>query len=198
VPVEDVVTEVRVRDATPDDLEWLRERVVDSSVFSIPYGRDVSNTQVMLAADEDFSRLLAEEDHVAMLIAENEDAERMGFLILNLEHTSDATGERQSLIEDLDVEPRFWGTPAVNRLVKRAAQVTAEHGLPYMVGHVSEGNRRTLLKSLRLGFQVERYHMAMGCTPDGPAPMPGRDESERAHDISRKQRRAKSRKRPSS
>lgn len=189
------MSDIIVRDARPDDLDWLRERVIESSVFSIPFGRDVSNTQVMVAADEDFSRLLREEDHVAMLIAENADGERMGFLLLNLEHTSDATGEPQTLIEDLDVEPRFWGTPAVSRLVTRAAQVTAENGLRYMVGHVSEGNRRTLLKSRRLGFQVERYHMAMGCTPEGPAPMPGRADDQKAHDISRKERRKK---RPSS
>ena len=92
------------------------------------------------------------------------------------------------MIEDLDVDPKYWGTPAVNRLVKRAAQVTAENGLPYMVGHVSVGNRRTLLKSLRLGFKIERYHMVMGCDENGPAPLPGRDDAQKAHDASRRQR----------
>ena len=185
------MSEVCVRDAGPEDLDWLRERVVASSVYSIPHSRDVANSDVMSVADEDFSRLLREQDHVAMLIAENQEGERMGFLLLNLEHTSDATGEPQSLIEDLDVDPRFWGTPAVNRLVKRAAQVTAEHGLKYMVGHVSEGNRRTLLKSLRLGFQIERYHMVMGCDANGKAPLPGRAEEQKAHDVSRKKRRSR-------
>lgn len=181
------MNEIRVREAGPEDRDWLRERVVESSVYSIPHGRDVLNAQVREAANEDFERLTGLES-VVMLIAENEESQRMGFLILNLDHTSDATGESQSLIEDLDVEPRFWGTPAVSRLVTRAAQVTAEHGLPYMVGLVSEGNRRTLLKSLRLGFQVERYHMVMACDENGRIDMPGRADAEKAHDVSRASR----------
>lgn len=181
--------EITVREATESDLDWVRERVLESSAYSIPYCRDVASALVREAADEDFDRVLAERDHMVFLIAENQDKERMGLLILNLNHTSDATGEKQSLIEDLDVEPRFWGTPAVNRLVHRAAQVTAEHGLTYMVGHVAAGNRRTLLKARRLGFQIERYHLVMGCDPDGPAALPGRDEAERTHDLSRRSRR---------
>jgi len=179
---------ITVREALETDFDWLRERVVESSVYSIPHVRDVPNDLVRQAANEDFDRVLAESDHVVFLIAQNQHQERMGLLILNLDHRSDATGERQSLIEDLDVEPRFWGTAAVSYLVKRAAQVTAENGLEYMVGRVSVGNRRTLLKSLRLGFQIERYHFCMGCDPTGPVPLPGRDAEQRAHDVSRNQR----------
>ena len=104
------MSEITVREATEGDLDWLRKRIVASSVFSIPHCRDVSNEDVQSAAEEDFARLLREEDHVAMLIAVNEEGERMGFLLLNLDHTSDATGERQSLIEDLDVDPKYWNT----------------------------------------------------------------------------------------
>lgn len=181
--------EISVREATEADLEWVRERVLESSAYSIPYCRDVANSLVREAAEEDFERILAEREHIVFLIAENQESVRMGLLILNLNHTSDATGERQSLIEDLDVEPKFWGSPAVNRLVHRAAQVTAEHGLTYMVGHVAVGNRRTLLKARRLGFQIERYHLVMGCDPDGATVLPGRDEAEKAHDLSRRVRR---------
>lgn len=179
---------ITVRKANESDFDWLRERVIESSVYSIPHCRDVANSLVREAANEDFDRLLTEQEHMVFLIAVNQDEERMGLLILNLEHHSDATGEPQSLIEDLDVEPRFWGTPAVSRLVKRAAQVTAENGLNYMVGHVSVGNRRTLLKSRRLGFKIERYHMVMGCDPNGPTPLPGREDAQKAHDASRRQR----------
>jgi hypothetical protein len=186
--------EIQIRTATPDDMAWIRERVLESSVFSIPFGRDVPNELVRQAAEEDFDRLLEDPDKVVFLLAVNENSERMGLLVLNLDHRSDATGEKQSLIEDLDVVPEFWGTAAVSRLVHRAAQVTAEHGLKYMVGHVSEGNRRTLLKARRLGFQVERFHLAMGCTTEGPAPMPGRKDSQKAHDVSRRERRKRLRK----
>lgn len=181
--------EITVRIAEESDLEWVRLRVLESSAYSIPYSRDVESRLVRLAAEEDFDRVLAERENMVFLIAENSEKERMGVLILNLNHTSDATGERQSLIEDLDVEPRFWGSPAVNRLVHRAAQVTAENGLTYMVGHVAVGNRRTLLKAQRLGFEIERYHMVMGCEPDGPVPLPGRSDNDKTHDSSRLARR---------
>jgi len=182
------VADIEVREATPEDMEWVRGRVLESSAFSIPHLRDVPAEMVREAAEDDFERLLNSEDRLVILIAESASGERMGVLILNLDHRSDATGEPQSLIEDLDVEPRFWGTPAVGYLVRRAAQVTARHGLRYMVGLVSEGNRRTLVKAKRLGFTVERFHLAMGCTPEGPAPMPGREAEKKAHDISRRKR----------
>lgn len=185
---------VTVREAQDCDMEWLRYRVLESSAYSIPICRDVPNATVRAAAEEDFERVLADREHMVFLVAQNQQGERMGLLILNLNHTSDATGERQSLIEDLDVDPAYWGTPAVSRLVHRAAQVTAEHGLQYMVGHIAVGNRRTLLKARRLGFEIERYHMVMGCDSTGSVPLPGRSESEKAHDVSRRSRRDQRRK----
>lgn len=185
------MADITVREAVQEDLDWVMERIIESSVYSIPHGRDIPNETVKRIARSEFIELMQGEDKVVVLIAENQEGERMGLLLLNLSRRNDATGEKQSFIEDLDVDPRFWGTPAVNRLVKRAAQVTAENGLRYMVGHISEGNRRTLVKAKRLGFQVERYHLAMGVTEAGPGPLPTRDEEEKAHDQSRTERRAK-------
>lgn len=179
---------IRVREYSNEDLPWLKQRIKESSIFSIPHGRSISNQKVKEAAEDDFTNLFSSENKVVILIAENEALERMGLLVLNLQHRSDATGERQSFIEDLDVETRFRGTAAVGHLVRRAAQVTAEHGLPYMAAHVAQGNRRTLLKSLRLGFEIERYHFAMAVTEDGPSKLPGRSAEEKAHDTSRAER----------
>lgn len=179
---------IRVREDRPDDLEWVKERITASSVFSVPYGRDIPNSVVAEAASRDFDRLMQDRENTIILIAENESQDRMGVLVLNLSHVSPLTRERQSLIEDLDVDPKFWGTAAVGHLVRRAAQVTAEHGLNRMVGRVSAGNRRTLVKSLRLGFEVESYHLSIGCDQNGSRRMPGRPDSEKAHLLSRKRR----------
>ena len=170
-------------------MAWIRDRIRASSLFSIPIYRDVPNHLVEQLALKSFDELMEGKDKIVILIAENVDLEKMGLLVLNLSYRSEMTGEHQSLIEDLDVDPRFWGTPAVARLCNRAAQVTAKHHMRYMTGFVAAGNRRTLLKSLRLGFELERYHLVTACDKDGLAPMPGRQDSQKAHDVSRKSRR---------
>lgn len=176
--------------ARPGDARWLRELYIESSLYSVGHGRDISNEEVRRQAGQDLDQVL-EEDPCAVLVAfEVETRERMGFLVLNLGGQCGMTSEPVSLIDSLGVEPRFWGTPTVSRLVKKAAQVTHQAGIRYMLGFVSEGNRRTLLKAIRLGFEVEQYHLAMACGPEGPETMPGRSEEEKAHEVSRAERRA--------
>lgn len=186
---------ITIREATEADQQWIMERAVASSVYGIPHVRDISNNEVRLAAEAGFPDFLTRNPSVVGLVAQNQDSERMGMLLLNLGHRSDSTGEPQSLIEALDVESRFWGTPAVDELIKRAAQVTAENGLRYMVGLVAEGNTRAMQKGLRLGFQLERYHICMGCDELGPTPLPAREDSQKAHDTSRAQHRLLTRRR---
>lgn len=180
--------EIAVRKVRPGDSRWLKELVVESALYSVAHARDISNAEVRVQAAEDLAESLAN-DRVEILIAYNaETRERMGFLILTLDVRCAVTGEAMSLIDSLGVDPRFWGTPTVSRLVKRAAQLSHEHGIGLMSAFITSDNRRTMLKALRLGFEIEQAHLAAACGPDGVEPMPGREERERAHDVSRHER----------
>lgn len=181
---------IEVREARLDDIPWVRDLAVRSVVFGVPVGRDIPNAEVQAhvrrtLADLEFT--FRRDPAFRILVAENPDTgERLGYLMLDLAHQEASTGEPQAMIHDLAVEPRNWGRYVVHRLVRRAAQTAHERGLRYMIGEVTADNRRTLVQALRLGFVLERHQIVMQCGPEGPLPMPGRPEAERAHDRSRK------------
>jgi GNAT superfamily N-acetyltransferase len=187
--------EISIRTARTMDLPWLRQLMVDSSIYNIPVGRDIPNAQVQQAVLRDFDGIVAGADDLVILVAETEHAERMGFMLLMLNQLSHATGELQGQVYSIAIEPRFWGSAAASRLVQEAARVTGDHGHRYLVGQITADNLRMKQKSLRMGFEVEGYEIVMACTLDGPAPMPGRPESQRAHDVSRRQRKLLARRR---
>lgn len=179
---------VEVRLAQPADRAWLGRLRQESAVYGIPYGRSIPNRAVQARSRASLEQLWQAED-VEILVAVDQQGQRLGYLILLSHQLEPSTGEAQAVIYDLAVEPRHWGTRVVRELVQEAARRTAAKGLAYLVGEVSADNQRALQKALRLGFQVERHQIVMGCDPTGSAPMPGRPEDQKAHLQSRKKRR---------
>ena len=176
---------IAIRDATRSDLRFMRRLGLDSVLHGVPYGRDVSNSAVRARMRETLANLEPDED-TAILIAYDQETEKpIGYIVLELRVPDTATGDAQSSIFDLAVHPRYWGTPAVRLLVHEAAKRTAAEGLSFMVGEVTAHNQRTYLQALRLGFELERLHIVMHCSDEGPQPMPGREESEKAYLQSR-------------
>lgn len=177
--------EIAVRDANEADLRFVRRLAPEAILHTVPYSRTTPNSAVSARSRENLRSLAADDDTV-ILIAYRVDNERpLGYLILKLDDIDGATGDRQSNIFDLAVEPRHWGTPAVRHLVHEAARRTAEAGLSHMSGEITAHNQRTYLQALRLGFELERFQIVMGCSTEGPVPLPSRAESERAYQASR-------------
>jgi ribosomal protein S18 acetylase RimI-like enzyme len=177
---------VGVRDAQGSDIPFVRRLAQESILYTIPYGRTTQNSVVQARVRENLRGLEPSED-MTVLIAYRQDNERaIGYLILQLNELDDATGDRQSYIYDLAVEPRYWGTPAVRLLVREAARRTHQAGLHYMSGEISAHNQRTYLQALRLGFELERLKIVMACDESGPAPLPKRPDQQRAYDSSRR------------
>ena len=184
---------IGVRDATDRDLRFVRKLALESALHGIPYGRDISNRAVKARARESVERLTPDEDTEIIVAYDLETEKAMGYLILDLTSIEGSTGERQSLIHDLAVHPKYWGTPAVGHLVREASKRTARAGLKYMIGEVSAHNDRTYLQALRLGFELERFQIVMACSEDGPEKMPGRPDEEKHYAQSRKKKRVKRR-----
>jgi len=176
---------IGVRDATLEDMRFVRRLAVQSSLHGVPYGREISNRAVKARARESVRDLKTDEDTVILVAFEESSEKLMGYLILDLESVEGSTGERQTLIHDLAVHPRYWGTAAVGCLVREAARRTARAGFQYMIGEVSAHNERTFMQALKLGFELERLQIVMSCSEDGPEPMPGRPEEEKHYAKSR-------------
>lgn len=177
--------EIATRDATESDLRFVRRLAAESILHTIPYTRLTPNSAVQARVRENL-RDLRPSEVMAILVAFRVDtAKPVGYLILQLDELDQATGDRQSYIYDLAVEPRYWGTPAVRLLVQEAARRTAQAGLSLMAGEISAHNQRTYLQALRLGFELERFKIVMGCSEQGPAPIPPRPEEQRAYQQSR-------------
>lgn len=181
--------ELEVRDALESDLRFVRKLAAESVLYTIPYGRLTSNSAVQSRVRENL-RDLAPSDELAILVCYRLDNQKpIGYLILQLDEQDQGTGDRQSYIFDLAVDQRYWGTPAVRLLVHAAARRTARAGLTMMAGEITAHNQRTYLQALRLGFELERFKIAMCCSEEGPAPMPSRSVEQRAYESSRKKTR---------
>lgn len=184
---------IGVRDASHDDMRFVRRLAMESALHGVPYGRSISNRAIKARVRESIKSIEPDEDTVVLIAYNEEDQKPVGYLILDLTDIEDSTGERQSLIYDLAVHPRHWGTPAVGHLVREAARRTAKAGLSYMIGEVSAHNDRTYLQALRLGFELERFQIVMACSEEGPEKMPGRSEEEKHYAQSRKKKRSRKR-----
>lgn len=182
---------IGVRDASDADLRFMRKLALDSALHGIPYGRKVSNSAVKARIRESIARIVPDRDTIILIAYLEETSKPIGYLILELGELEGSTGEPQSMIYDLGVHPKYWGTPAVRHLVNEAARRTAKAGLDYMVGEVSAHNERTYLQALRLGFELERFQIVMACNEEGPAPMPGRPDSEKHYLQSRKSKKSR-------
>ncbi len=177
-----------MRDANDGDLRFVRRLAEESAVYGIPYGRDIKNSAVQARARQGVRNLEPGSDLIFLVAYHEADQRPLGYLILQLREEEPSTGELQSMIYDLAVSPRYWGTGAVRELVLAACRRTAQEGLPYMVGEVSAHNERTYLQALRLGFELERLRIVMHCSEEGPIPMPGRATQEKAYEDSRRSR----------
>lgn len=182
-----------MRDATDKDLRFMRKLALESALHGIPYGRKVSNSAVRARIRESIAMIKPGGDTLVLIAYRQDNSKPVGYLILELDQIEGSTGDRQSMIYDLGVHPDYWGTPVVRHLVHEAAKRTAAAGLIYMIGEVSAHNDRTYLQALRLGFELERFQIVMACTEEGPAPMPGRPDSEKLYLQSRKNKRSRGR-----
>ena len=162
---------VTVRPGSIEDLAFVSELASDSVTHGIPATRAVAPAAVREYVRAGASRLEAwlRRPDFALLVAERA-GEPVGYLMLDLADREPSTGERQAFIIDLGVRRDSWGRYVPHRLVEAAARLAAARGLDYLVGVVSAGNRRALVTSRRLGFEIERHQVVRLVRPQRPPP----------------------------
>jgi GNAT superfamily N-acetyltransferase len=152
-----------IRKGTLKDLPFVSKLAVKSVKFGIPHTRRISVQQVEKFTRqimEDLPRSLYSKDF-ELIIAEDTDIRKpVGYLMLILSEVEGSTGEPQSLIHDIAVEPEYWGKFVVDRLMARAEEITRGRGLIYIIGDISASNKRPLIYSTRrLGYEIERHQI---------------------------------------
>ncbi|MBI3929278.1 MAG: GNAT family N-acetyltransferase [Armatimonadetes bacterium] len=186
---------IEVRRARISDLPFIRQLTLDTFDQSIPEGRDIPYETVRAETEKylgELDGILARKRDVAVLVA-NWEGQPAGFLILELRHVEETTGERQTHIYNMAVVPDHLGKRVDRALVREAARLTHRRGCKYMTGRITASNRRALLAALRQGFEIERYEVTMACGPEGPTSMPGRPPHERGYATSRRLRQSQRR-----
>ena len=91
----------------------------------------------------------------------------LAYLILETESYCERTGAKQSLILDLAVEPKYWGTEIVKRLVSAAAKHSSSCGNRQMSAVVGAHNKRTYMQALHLGFHLHSLTLQVECDSEG-------------------------------
>lgn len=180
---------IEIRLARLEDAPAIRRLTLETAEMGIPAHRDISNEQVQAVAEEGLKtldRLIFQRRQSAVLVAVDTQSQQVvGFLILDFHDVEESTGEAQTFIHNLAVDPAYLGKWVGHRLVWRAAQITHERGLRYMSSRITVSNERALLSAIKMGFEVERVQLTMACGPEGRARMPGRPMAERGHFVDR-------------
>jgi ribosomal protein S18 acetylase RimI-like enzyme len=178
---------IEIRRAQLGDCGFIRRLSVEMVGQGIPEGRDVPTEAVVDMCSQglvDLEKWVLSKRDFAILIA-LEQGNPVGFLILEFHHLEESTGEKQSYIFNLAVQPEAWGKYVGHELCRAAAKISHQRGYRYMTSKVTASNERALLTAIKLGFEIERYQLTMACGPEGPLKMPGRAMAERGHAVSR-------------
>jgi len=189
---------IEIRPATLQDVPTIKRLTLECADLGIPDNRDIPNETVRASAEQflgDLDRLIYRRRQAAVLVAvDRAKADAVvGFLILEFNQIEETTGESQSFIYNMAVEPAYFGKYVGHKLVWEAAKISHQHGFRYMTSRVTASNERALLSAIKLGFEIERYQLTLACGPEGRARMPGRPMSERGHAVSRLLRKRKRR-----
>lgn len=161
----------RVRPARLDDIPFVRALSVEMVVHGIPHTRRVDPQVVRERARTSLAQLemtLLDKDFRILVADDEETAERLGYIMLDLHSVESSTGDRQCLIHDVAVKREHWGRFVVHSLIRAAVELAAQRGMLYLVGEVTRSNERTLGTALKgLGFEVERHQIVKHVPPLG-------------------------------
>lgn len=181
---------IEIRRAALADVPFIRQLALVSLVHGIPEGRDVTTETVAARASESLKNLevlVHRRRDCAILVAVDtaREGHRAGYLILEYKHVEETTGEVQSHVYDLAVEPDYMRLHVGSRLVGEAARLTHQQGYRYMSAMITASNERALVGALTLGFEIERYRLVMPCDANGAVRKSSGRARDRASDLRR-------------
>ena len=146
---------INVRLATPSDEEFMTALSLEAARASISPLRQTPREQIEARwrARQEWGR--SPDLQSVTLIAENEQGQRLGYIVLILNTHDELTGEPQGFVADIAVAPGVLRRGVGAALLRAAEDYAVSQGLPYLAFSVSSFNAPALRLYRRLGYQEE-------------------------------------------
>ena len=152
---------ITIRKATADDIDPIIELAVEKVVCSISPLRLAPHAQIQEFRRNDLQVLKSSDKYsnIGIFVAEDEEKNFMGHVIVVSGDIESSTGEKQGWIFDLSIKDRFARMGAGKELMKRAEEFVRESGLSYLGMGVTTSNERAVDFYRSLGYIEERKRM---------------------------------------
>jgi len=146
---------IRVRAATPEDEEFIATLSLEAARASISPLRETPLEQIEARwrARQEWGR--SPDLQSVTLIAENEQGQRLGYIVIITNTHDELTGEPQGFVADIAVAPGVRRRGVGAALLHAAEDFAAGQGLPYLALSVSSFNAPARRLYQRLGYREE-------------------------------------------
>jgi len=149
-----------VRDATPDDDEFMRTLRRRNHMLNAPILRIAGFTRKEVdEAMEDWIRRSVEEirqvESTQTYIAETADGTRVGYMIVSWGVRDDFSQHPQGFIWDVGVAREHWGTGVAKMLMDKAEDFVRSQGGLFVSLNVNANNGRAVAFYKKLGYVEE-------------------------------------------
>lgn len=153
---------ILVRRALPTDLPFVLDIALLCFSYGVPRHRNVEDRdcRVRNAIEELFS-IYGKDEDLEIIVAQDQDSDAViGYIILQLDTINSLTEEREAFIQDMAINPRYWGKYVAQKLLAYASELGREKGMKYLVAIVSRDNERAFGTAIKaLGFTPERLQV---------------------------------------
>jgi ribosomal protein S18 acetylase RimI-like enzyme len=152
---------ITIRKSETEDIDKVVELAVEMVVHSLSPFRDTPSEEVRDFRKKDLTVLrdAFRYDHVGIFIAEDEEKEMLGHVIVVSGDIESSTGERQGWVFDLSVKKEYWRSGVGRKLMEKAEDFIKSNGLSYIGMGVTTSNEQAVRFYEGLGYKEERKRM---------------------------------------
>lgn len=146
-----------IRRACNSDIFFILWLNAQCGSFTIPEGRSVLKSDVMLRYMNVYADLVLEDDElIALIIEEKQQEKSAGYLLIKTDSYDFLIGENVAYIYDLSIHPDYWGKRATHRIIRQGENILKDKGINFVIADISSDNQRALKTALKsLNFQIE-------------------------------------------
>ncbi len=158
----------QVRLGTLADLPLIRELVQECALASVPETRKIAPASINAMVDlvlAELKRVWSTASSFKLLLLEDTSNRKIvGYLFLLVNQLEASTGEKQTVVSDMGISPRYRGKVLWKLLLGKAEELARENNDDYLTGMITVSNKASLAIAEKWGFQIERYQMAKPLT----------------------------------
>ena len=152
---------ITVRRAKIEDLDAVIELASETIVYSISPYRYIIPELAKTYRKNDLRTLrqMFDSPNLGIFVAETQEGEFVGHIIMVVNLTDSLIGEIISMIVDISVKKEYWGSKAGELLCKQAEAFARGNEMKYIELGVTTSNKRALRFYEKMGYLEERKRM---------------------------------------